>query len=143
MSEKAPDMLVDQLVDEYVEKKADKMKRCEVPYDRLTIEANVEPKEDGDVVENLLKDSGEFSAWNPGRLGERNPDTAMVITIKLKDGFPDLILTDYDIKTAIWSGSDPVAWFLTPGPRKPNSETVRIHDVPDFSFLPNGRNFDS
>ena len=33
-------MLVDELIDEYVEEKIEKLKRCEVPYDRLTITTN-------------------------------------------------------------------------------------------------------
>ena len=54
MSEKAPEVLIDQLVDEYVEAKAEKMKRCEVPYDRLMIESNGEVGYSNGTVEHLF-----------------------------------------------------------------------------------------
>ena len=57
----------------------------------------------------------------------------LAVTIKLKDGYPDLILTDYAIKTANdCPEADPKTWFLTHGPRLSNEEADRLHDVEEF-----------
>ena len=133
MSEKAPEMLIDQLVDEYVEVKAEKMKRCEVPYDRLTIESNGTLGASNATVEHLFdyrfaseieKQGLNKFAADPPKIWKDNTfikTDDLTVTIKLKDGYPDLILTDYAIRTANdCPKDDPYIWFLTHGPRLPN-----------------------
>ena len=59
VSEKAPEMLLDVLLDEYVETKAEEIRKCEVPYDRLTIKSNTAPENVmlSCTVEHLFDDS--------------------------------------------------------------------------------------
>ena len=129
MSEKAPEVLIDQLVDEYVEVKAEKMKRIEVPYDRLTIESNGDLYSNA-TVEHLFDDRmaseiekqglNKFAAEPPNYHDHKDKKFVktddLTVTIKVKDGYPDLILTDYAIKTANdCPRDDPHTWYLTHG----------------------------
>ena len=129
MSEKAPEILLDQLVDEYVETKAVMMKRCKVPWDRLTIESN------GIVSSNATVDhlfdyhfASETEAQHVSRFVASPPYVTenkkdiktddLTVTVKVKDGYPDLILTHYSICTARDEvKAAPYTWFFTHGPR--------------------------
>ena len=106
-------MLLDQLVDEYIEAKAEKMKRCEVPWDRLTIESNGKVTASNGTVDHLFdyRFASETEAQGINRFIAEPPNVFenkefhitdnLTVTVKVKDGYPDLILTHYAIVTGL------------------------------------------
>ena len=162
VSKKAPDMFVDVLVDEYVEKKVEEMKKCIVPYERLTIKSNanrasifgdctVEHLFDKSKVSQIAKQGiSVFCSYPPEEKKhiafefenkkqhlEIVETDNLTVTIKVQDGYPDLILTDYAIKTANdCPDADPKTWFFTHGPRVENDEADRIHEEEEYNFGP-------
>ena len=93
MSEKAPEALIDQCLDEIAEEEVIKQNPdFEVPYDWLTIETNAR-EENGDTIHLLFNERGE---WN----GRRPAEGEIQITIQVKKDHPDLALTRYALKTA-------------------------------------------
>ena len=123
------------------------MKRCEVPYDRLTIETNILAYKNHYPIENLFdyRRANEHSAQGLCKyhvyMTQDDPSTGerkhfdWRLTIKLKDEYPDLILTDYAIITANDEPDiDPGTWFLTYGPEVEDDQADRIHEVQGARF---------